>query len=130
MKEFIFLFRMDIISMEAQPTSEQMEEYMRQWMKWINEISETGQLAKGGNHLSRSGRLLRPKNVISDGPYAANKESVAGYIIILAKDMDDAVRIAGRCPILQGEGTSVEVREVEMPESMHTVRKTSPPSNK
>ena len=35
----------------------------------------------------------------------------AFYIIIKAKDLDDAVSIAKDCPILQGEGTSVEVRE-------------------
>jgi hypothetical protein len=41
-----------------------------------------------------------------------NNESVAGYILIFAKDMDEAVHIAKACPILLGEGTSVEVRKV------------------
>ena len=45
-------------------------------------------------------------------------ESVTGYIIILAKDIADAVHIAKKCPILQGEGTSVVIRETFTPWTM------------
>lgn len=112
MKEYMLLFRMDITTPEAQPTKEQMQGYMHDWGKWIESIMNKDQLAEGGNHLSTNGKVLRPKNQSSDGPYTVNKESVAGYILLLAKDMDDALSIAKECPILQGEGTSVEIREV------------------
>ena len=116
MKEFVLIFRMDIISREAQPSPEQMKLYMEDWMKWINEISASGQLAQGGNHLSStSAKVIRPQRDVIDGPYSINNESVAGYIIVLAKDIDEAVGIAKKCPILQGEGTSVEVRETANP---------------
>ena len=115
MKQFVLIFRMDLITESAQPTQEQMEVYMQDWTRWIDGIAASGQFAEGGNHLSKSGRLLRTGNKTSQGPYAVNNESVAGYIIILAKDPDDAVKIAGKCPILQGEGTSVEVREASAP---------------
>lgn len=118
MKEFVLIFRMDIVTKEASPSPEQMELYMNQWMEWINNIAARGRLAAGGNHLSESGAVLRPNNVLVQGPYESNKESVAGYILILAESLDDAVLIAGQCPILKGEGTSVEVREAETPESM------------
>ena len=86
---------------------------MQQWGEWIHEISEKGQLAEGGNHLQYSGKVLRPKSVVSDTPYVANSESIAGYILILAKDMEAAVLIAEKCPILNGgEQNSVEIREV------------------
>jgi hypothetical protein len=39
----------------------------------------------------------------------------AGYLVILAKDMNEAVSIAENCPILAGEGTSVEIRETATP---------------
>lgn len=112
MKEYILLFRMDITTPEAQPTKAQMEGYMRDWAKWIQTIVDKDQLAEGGNHLSTTGKVLRPKKQMNDGPYVVNKESVAGYILVLAKDMNDALTIARECPILQGEGTSVEVREI------------------
>jgi hypothetical protein len=124
MREFVLMFRMDITTEEAQPSLEQMKIYMAQWMKWINEISTYGQLAKGGNHLLNTGKVLRPNNVISNEPYIANKESVSGYILILAKNMDEAIQIAKKCPILQGDGTSVEVRETSTPENIKDTKRT------
>ncbi|MES2691221.1 MAG: YciI family protein [Bacteroidota bacterium] len=117
MKEFILLFRMDILTPEAQPSAEQMQSYMNMWMKWIGEIAMQKRLADGGNHMVPSGRVIRPGNNISRQPYSVNNESVAGYIIVLAKDLDEATTIAEKCPILQGEGTSVEVRETAIPGS-------------
>lgn len=115
MKKYVLLFRMDILTESAQPDEAQMNSYMISWIKWINSISAKGKLADGGNHFSKTGRLLRPGSTITDGPYVANNESVAGYIIILAKDLDDAISIAEKCPILEGEGTSVEIRETATP---------------
>jgi hypothetical protein len=111
MPHFILFFRMDITTKEAQPTPEQMEIYMVQWTKWTNSIAAKNKLV-GGNHLSVEGTVLRTKGKINDGPYIEKKESVAGYIIINAKNLNDAVKIAAKCPILQGEGTSVEVRQI------------------
>jgi hypothetical protein len=112
MNKFVLFFRMDITTPEAQPSHEQMENYMKQWDKWISGIAAKKKLAEGGTHLSTKGKVLKPDNQIVDGPYKANKESVAGYIIIKAKTMEEAIEIAKECPILEGEGTSVEVREM------------------
>jgi hypothetical protein len=109
--EFVLIFRMDITTKEAQPTLEQMEIYIKQWGEWINDIAAQNKLADGGNHLSTEGRVIKTNNVITDGPYTEKKESIAGYIIIKATSFDEAVNIAKGCPILQGEGTSVEVRK-------------------
>jgi len=125
MKEFILLFRMDITTSEAQPTPGQMDIYMQDWMEWINDISAHGQLADGGNHLSNSGTVLRSMNRINGEPYTSNNESVSGYIIILAKNEKDALRIARKCPILSGEGTSVEVRETATPGNIQSTKRTS-----
>jgi hypothetical protein len=112
MNEFVLIFRMDITTKEAQPTPAQMEIYMNQWEEWINDIAVQNKLADGGNHLSTEGRVIRPNNVITDGPYSEKRESIAGYIIIKAMNFYEAVYIAKDCPILQGEGTSVEVRKI------------------
>lgn len=111
MKHYTLFFRMDITTPEAQPTPEQMELYMEQWGDWMDMIAANDQLADGGTHLSVQGKVLRPNNVTTDGPYTEKNESVAGYIIVLAEDINGAVAIAQSCPILQGTGTSVEIRE-------------------
>lgn len=115
MKEFVLMFRMDITNEEAQPTKAQMETYMQQWMDWINEIEGNDQLADGGNHFSRQGRVLKPNNVVVETPYIAESNSVAGYIIILADNLEAATKIAKKCPILNGQNTSVEIRETATP---------------
>lgn len=115
MKEFVLLFRMDIISQEAQPSKEQMEIYMKQWMSWIKDISEKGMLADGGNHFSKQGRVLKPNDRVYQQPYIAEDISLAGYIIVLAENLDEATDIAKKCPILNGQNTSVEIRETAKP---------------
>jgi len=110
MRRFALIFRMDILSSEAQPSPEQMQVYMESWAKWIAGIESDDRL-EGGNHFMPSGTLLRRGRAAEDTPYVAEKQSVAGYILVRARDLDDALRIARQCPILEGEGTSVEVRE-------------------
>ncbi len=115
MKQYVLLFRMNITTPEAQPSKEQMEVYMQQWMRWINEMIEKGQLADGGNHFSRQGRVLKPNSEVVEMPHVADNNSIAGYIIILAEDLEEATKIAKKCPILDGQNTSVEIRETAMP---------------
>ncbi len=114
MKQFVLVFRMDITTKKIQPSKEQMATYMQQWMGWINNIDDNRQLADGGNHFSKQGKILQPHNKITDEPYKANGQSVA-YIIIYAKDMEEATSIASKCPILNGENTSLEIRETALP---------------
>jgi hypothetical protein len=117
MKEYILFFRLDILTKKSQPTPKEMKNYMQQWEQWISAIEEKNQLADGGHHLQYSGKLIRPSHKITNEPYSANKESIAGYLIILARDMDDAVSIAEKCPILLGgDKNSVEIRETASPQ--------------
>lgn len=113
MEEYIILMRLDLITREAQPSPEQLQVYMQDYHKWIDSIVEKGQFV-GGKGLSTEGRVIRPDRVVTDGPFVEVKESVAGFIMIRARDFDEAAAIAGRCPILNGEGNSVEVRRIQM----------------
>lgn len=116
MKEFVLIFRLDITTPSAQPTAEEMEKYMVSWMDWLEQISSKNQLVSGGNHLSySSAKVVRANKTITDGPYVSEKESIAGYIIIRAVDINEAVSFAEKCPILAAEIASVEVRETATP---------------
>jgi hypothetical protein len=111
MDEFLVLMRLDLITREAQPSPEQMQVYMKQYQDWVGGIAAQNKFI-GGKGLSTEGRVLKSNNVMTDGPYAEIKESIAGFIMIRAKDFDEAVSFAKTCPILNGEGNSVEVRKV------------------
>lgn len=111
MDEYIVLMRIDLITKEAQPSPEQMKVYMQQYHAWVDGIVAQGKFS-GGMGLSAEGKVLKSQNVITDGPFAEIKESIAGFLIIQANDFDEAIRLARGCPILNGEGNSVEVRKI------------------
>lgn len=50
------------------------------------------------------------KRLVTDGPFAETREQLGGYFLIDAKDLDDAIGIAGRIPGAR-KGT-VEIRPV------------------
>jgi len=110
MEEYLILMRLDLITKDAQPSPEQMQVYMKMYQDWVGGIAAQNKFV-GGKGLSTEGKVIKTNNVITDGPYAETKESLAGYIMIKAKDFDDAVSIAKECPILKGDN-SVEVRKV------------------
>lgn len=113
MEEFILLMRLDILTKDAQPSPEQMQIYMKQYRDWVGGIAAQNKF-KGGTGLSTEGKVLKSNNAITDGPFAEIKESIAGFIVILAKDLDEAVGLAKGCPILNGQGNSLEVRKISM----------------
>jgi hypothetical protein len=111
MDEYLLLMRLDLITKDAQPSPEQLEVYMKQYRDWVGGIAAQNKFV-GGTGLSTEGKVLKSNNVITDGPFAEIKESIAGFITIKAENFDDAVTIAKACPILNGDGNSVEVRKI------------------
>jgi len=68
----------------------------------------------GGNpleHVSTATtvRMKQGKPVVTDGPFAETKEALGGYSIIEAKDLDEALAIVARHPLIRA-GLSIEVR--------------------
>lgn len=55
-------------------------------------------------------RVRDGKRMITDGPFAETREQLGGYFLIDAKDLDEAIAIAGRIPGAR-VGT-VEIRPV------------------
>jgi hypothetical protein len=56
-------------------------------------------------------RMKHGKTVMTDGPFAETKEQLGGYSIVEVKDLDEALSIAARHPLL-GVGLSIEVRPI------------------
>ena len=55
-------------------------------------------------------RVRDGKTVTTDGPFAETKEQLGGYYLVEAKNLDEAIKLAARCP---GAKTgSIEVRPV------------------
>lgn len=109
MKQFLYLFRGGDAEYENQ-SPEQMQAHMAKWGEWMQKISQNDEPVPGlplrpeGKVVSRGGEI------ITDGPFTEGKEVVGGYVLVEAKDLDQAVEISKGCPIFEFDGT-VEVRE-------------------
>ena len=81
------------------------------------ELRRTGQLV-GVDSLEWDGVTIRPRNgkpTVTDGPFAEAKEVVGTVIVIEARDLDDAIRVASLHPAAHlGEdlGWGIELRPV------------------
>lgn len=110
MKQFALFFYLDISS-ENQPDEATLASYMSDWNAWTAELSASGKL-QGGNHFGPQAATIQSDGSISYKPVSNLNLSIAGYLVIGAADLTEAMQAAQKCPILKGEGNWVEVREI------------------
>jgi hypothetical protein len=55
-------------------------------------------------------RVREGRVTVTDGPFAETKEQLAGFYLVEAKDLDDAIQIASKIP--PARTGSIEVRPV------------------
>ncbi|RYZ06427.1 MAG: transcription initiation protein [Myxococcales bacterium] len=113
MSDFVFLLRSSEPDFqEAMGTPERAQKSLQAWLAWIAELETAGQLKSPGLPLERAGKWVRGKQQeVTDSPLAEAKDMVIGFIVISARDLDEAVSIAQGCPIVRGGG-AVEIRPV------------------
>jgi hypothetical protein len=118
MSDFVYLFRAsDAARREAMGTPDQAQKSMQVWLDWIRGLEAGGHLKERGQPLETGGRVVRgEKKVVTDGPYVEAKDMVLGFIVVEARDLDEAVELSKGCPMLLGGG-SVEIRPVMAPPS-------------
>lgn len=78
-------------------------------------VKELGATRLGGSGLKATSsattvRTTRGKQTLHDGPFAETKEQLGGFYLIEAPDLDAAIAIAKRVPLL--EDGAIEVRPV------------------
>ena len=111
MSKFVFLFRSSTAGYQSL-SPEEMQKHLKKWMDWKDSLEKSGHLNQVGDRLEHTGKVIRGKaKSITDGPYVEVKDFIQGQMSIEAKDMDQAVALAGGCPILERDG-SVEIRPV------------------
>ena len=111
MKEFLLVFRRESLANETALSPEQMQSMMKPWQDWIGSIAAQNKLVSNGNRLDTEGRVVKPNNVITNGPYVEIKEAIGGYIIVKTQTIDEAAELSKNCPILM-VGGSVEIRAI------------------
>jgi hypothetical protein len=114
MSDFVFLFRSTMEGQQAaMGTPEAAQKSLQTWLAWIRELEAKGHMKSPGQPLEPAGKVVRKDKMITDGPYAEVKDLVLGYMIVTARDLDEAAALAEGCPLVFGGG-NVEVRPVRV----------------
>ena len=109
MAKFMYLFRSNPEAFRS-ISPEQMQQIVKKWMDWKDGLEKKGYVHQLGERLDVTGKVVRGKTkTVTDGPYVEVKDSVNGFMLLEAKDLDLALELAKGCPILERDGT-VEVR--------------------
>lgn len=92
---------------------EEGRDLARRCMAGDDELRRSGHLiACGPLAEPETGRIVRRRGgqtSVTDGPYAETKEHLGGFMLIEARDIDEAVAIAAKSPM--AAMGSIEVRE-------------------
>lgn len=110
MKEYILLFRHENVQGKVSP--EQIQHWMEQQMDWVNSIDAKNKFVSGTGLLFDDAKVVNHNKFITNGPFGDIKETLGGYIIVKAESIDEAAEFAKGAPILQGEGNTVEIRQI------------------
>lgn len=97
---------------QAVATPEQIEIWMKQTMDWIGSIAAQNKFVAGIGLPFADARVVGSDKIVTNGPFGDIKETLGGIIMVKADSVEEAVEFAKGCPVLQGEGNSVEVRRV------------------
>ena len=88
---------------------------MGEYYAFTEAIKQSGHYVSGEAlkpvHTATTVRIRNGKLSTTDGPFAETKEQLGGFYLIEAKDLNDALQVAGRIP--SARTGSVEVRPIE-----------------
>jgi hypothetical protein len=117
MDEFILIFRHEDGLKVA--STEQIEIWMKQTRDWMGGIASRNKLSGGNGLPFADARVVWSDKAVTTGPFGKIRETIGGYIIVKADSIEEAVEFAKGCPVLQGDGNSVEVRKIAKDDGIH-----------
>lgn len=112
MEKFMLLFRGGDTHIHNAEDTEETKAYIETWNNWMGGLGQKG-ILEGGEALQTTGKLVSGKQkAVTEGPASNVEEKVGGFLIVNAKDINEAVEISKGCPIFKENG-KVEVRQVQ-----------------
>jgi hypothetical protein len=117
MDEYALIMRHEDGSKLVSP--EQMQIWMKQTMDWIGGIAAQNKFVSGTGLLFDDSKVVKSDKMVVNGPFGEIKETIGGFIIVKAESADEAAEFAKGCPVLQGEGNTMEVRKIAKRDGAH-----------
>ncbi|HVH66893.1 MAG TPA: YciI family protein [Gemmatimonadales bacterium] len=112
--KFLLLIYTDAELLDALPAG-QFDAKMRDCLAHADELRQEGRLLDSQMlekaPSARSVRVRNGRRTVTDGPFTETKEMLAGFNLIEAEDMEEAVRMAEEFPWV--ETGCVEVRAIQ-----------------
>ena len=111
--EFMLLIYHNEEEATERPEAEK-QQIFQEFAAFTQDIMKSGK-RKAGSPLeftktAATVRVRDGKTMVTDGPFAETKEQLGGYVLVEAKDLDEAISIAARIP--SSKYGSTEVRPV------------------
>ena len=110
MEKFMLIMREDLKKLRQYTTEERFAD-MHAMFEWTQSLTDAGRHVHS-EPLAISGGVVSKTDVLTDGPFIESKEGVAGYFIILAENLKNAISIAQTCPLVKMGMAVIEVRPV------------------
>jgi hypothetical protein len=112
--KYLCLVILDEKKLEAMSKSE-LEALDRESLAYDNTLRQSGHFlaaqALQPVKAAKTVRVQKGKATVTDGPFVETKEQVGGFILINAKDMNEAIDVASKIPVARL--AAIEVRPVK-----------------
>lgn len=91
---------------------DELQGILQDYQTWVEQL---GEMYLGGQRLEEKGALLVSKEseVLTDGPFLEPKEIIAGFFLIQANNLEEAIELAQAAPHLGLY--QIEVRPIVFP---------------
>lgn len=111
LRDYLVLFREPDGRMDKHADDE-IKKHRENWNNWFSTWGKKGNLA-GGSALTLNGCVIKGggDHVIND-IYKNGTEIVGGYVLLKARDLNEAVEIMRGCPVYEFGGYA-EIRELQ-----------------
>jgi hypothetical protein len=115
MRYAILIYDPETASPSAEPVPDDIRQAVtEEWNAYTEMLRERGHFLAGEAlqpvTTSTTVRITDGETVTTDGPFAETKEALGGFYLIEARDLDEALELAARCP--GARYGSIEVRPV------------------
>jgi hypothetical protein len=112
MKEYLFIVRTEG-NVWTLLSPEKLRQHIEHGTAYINNLVKMGKI-KSGQPLDAGSRVVtKTDGQLKDAPFNETKEVIAGYFLVVAENMEEAVAIAKANPIFDDINSSIEVHPIK-----------------
>jgi hypothetical protein len=112
MKEFLLIVKTEGEVWTMLP-ADKLQKHIEHGTAYINELMKQGKI-KSAQPLDKGSRIVsKSDGYVKDAPFIETKEVIAGYFLVVADSIEEAVAIAKGNPIFDDITSTIEVHPVK-----------------